>query len=149
MSAPIDRAGWGPGPWDAELDSALWLDPATGLTCTAHRARTSGTWSGYVQLPDEHPWCAADANDLVPQVRVHGGVTFVGVPLGQPIGGTWVGFDCAHFGDVMPALQARTQMGFAGMAAGPVEQYRDIAFVREQCAQLAAQIVAASVDGAA
>ena len=104
-----DKAGWGEGPWQDEPDKVVWVDPATGLDCMAHRNR-SGAWCGYVGVPAGHPAYGQDYDNV--DVDCHGGLTFAAgcqetgdpahgichVPQeGRPAEVWWLGFDCAHF----------------------------------------------------
>jgi hypothetical protein len=84
-----------------------------------------GHLCGYVGLPKEHKLYGKDYDDIY--ADVHGGVTFAGERRQQA--DTWfVGFDCAHYGDLVPGL----------MKSGI---YRDEAYVTEQCESLAKQLV--------
>lgn len=49
--------------------------------------------TGYVRLPEHHPWRNADMQAGEGAAMVHGGVTY-----GPDIDG-WIGFDTAHYGD--------------------------------------------------
>ena len=121
---------WGYGPWDDEPDTAEWTDETTDLRCYIVRNKFSGSWLGYVMVPVGHPMHGKGYDDL--DLRVHGGVTFSGDKKGD--GAHWLGFDCAHAGDLIPVLD-------------PFElddQYRDIDYVKSECADLARQIKDAS-----
>lgn len=90
---------------------------------------------GYVSLPPGHPWHGKDYDDI--PVSVHGGLTYA-EPADESVArdaaprGWWViGFDCAHGGDLVPLY------GVGGT-------YRDIAYVRGECASLAKQAKAAT-----
>lgn len=68
---------------------------------------------------------------------VHGGITFSGRPWHYMAGNSktalWVGFDCAHFGDVVPAMLRSTLYDES--------VYRDISYVTQQLKHLADQII--------
>lgn len=53
-SAVNERAGFPPGPWNAEPDSSEWVT-AAGLKAYALRHTTLGCWCGYVEVPPGHP----------------------------------------------------------------------------------------------
>ena len=59
----------------------------------------------------------------------------------------WFGFDCAHAGDLMPALDAKLKQTGISLASEAVRQmmrcdtYRNLAYVQNQCAQIAQQLV--------
>lgn len=146
----VDKSGWQRGPWDDEPDKIQWTDQTTGLPCLIVRG-PHGSLCGYVGVPKWHPWHGADYD--TPNVDVHGGLTFARacghgdeatgichVPApGEPDDVWWFGFDCAHAGDL-------TSMAFPEMTRGrlrwPLEDhdvYRDVAYVRDQVAGLAAQ----------
>lgn len=65
---------------------------------------------------------------------------------GEPDCVWWLGFDMAHLGDLMPGVKAlldsmpwRAGKGLA-YPGGPEEVYRDVAYVKAQCAGLAKQL---------
>jgi len=93
-------------------------------------------------------------------VRVHGGLTYANacqqsddeavgichVPLpGRPHDVWWLGFDCAHLGDQTPYDVAKAEHeGHRypwGLRAEDV--YRDLEYVKAECASLARQLVSA------
>jgi hypothetical protein len=113
-----------------------------------------GALCGYVGAPPGHPWHGAGYNDV--DVSVHGGLTFAAscqenapeghgichVPEpGRPADVWWLGFDCAHGGDVIPKMiEYEKNLPAELTAYRRDDQYRDVAYVTEQCQQLAAQI---------
>lgn len=128
-------------PWNAEPDKAQWIDEATGLDCLIVRGPL-GALCGYVGLPPNHPWHGTDADHV--DAAVHGGLNYAApcqehageraichVPEpGRPADVWWLGFDCAHAGDLNPIT-------------GPItgdEVYRDFAYVQAEVARLAAQL---------
>lgn len=141
-----------PGPWDDEPDKVQWIDPDSDLDCLALRNRL-GVWCGYVGLPPGHPLHgqAVDEDDF----DVHGGVTFRGslcdeeapeghgichVPLpGRPADVWWVGFDCGHAFDVMPAFM-EYEKGTGHEPLWPRSVYRDLGYVKGETARLARQL---------
>lgn len=148
---PIDRTGWGPGPWDGEPDRLEWRT-AAGLPALARRAG-HGSWCGYVAVPPGHPLHGAHYDD--PPVDVHGGLTYAAacdgeichVPgPGEPDDVWWFGFDCAHAGDLMPMmLVAARAMPRQLRTHDSTDAYRTLAYVQEQCEQLAVQLRAQAV----
>lgn len=149
----VDRSGWGPGPWDCEPDRLEWRDEATGLPCLIVR-NPMGALCGYVAVGPGHPMHGADdSSDAGIALEVHGGITFAsrcsahGGPIchvpkpGEPDDVWWLGFDCAHGGDLTPRLASpRYAMSSSHRAIFGDESYRDVAYVRDQCANLAAQL---------
>ena len=138
-----------PGPWADEPDKVQWVDKATGLDCLIVRNGV-GALCGYVGLPPGHPLHGKDygeAHDLA-DINVHGGLTFANacnesakdghgichVPFpGRPADVWWLGFDCAHYMDLSPRY---THL------VGETGTYRDVAYVRAECASLAGQLLA-------
>lgn len=143
----IDKSGWGSGPWSDEPDKRQWRDEATGLPCLIVRAgRDLGHLCGYVGVPAGHPAHGKDYDHL--DVEVHGGLTFASacshgaedraichkVEPGEPDDVWWLGFDCAHIGDVSPA------MGRYQKHRNWDESYKDFDFVVREVQRLAEQL---------
>lgn len=158
----IDKSDWGDGPWQDEPDKIQWADEATGLPCLAVRSHT-GSWCGYAGVLEGHPWYQVDPFDIT--VSVHGGLNFAthcqengeesrGICHIPGPGETdkiyWIGFDCGHAWDLKPGSDAllrsidptwEERWEAAGRKYGGfAEVYRDLAYVRAQCRDLAAQI---------
>jgi len=143
-----DRLPWPPGPWDAEPAEVRWLTDA-GLPAVVKRIDL-GALCGYVGIPAGHPLHGVGYDDAE-DAPAHGGLTYAEghLPREPPDGLWWFGFDCAHAWDLVPALaasmaeaHARTLARFPGgeeviegMIPGMV--YRDLAYVRGECEQLA------------
>jgi hypothetical protein len=162
----LDKAGWGEGPWADEPDKVQWVDEATGLDCLAVRNENFGSWCGYVGVSEHHPAFGKGYDDVdeydsdagAQAISVHGGLTFAGLCMepreGEPNHGIchvaypgrpdkvwWLGFDCAHAFDAMPASAAR--WGKVTLAAsGRPDTYRTLDYVREECRALAGQLAA-------
>ena len=174
----IDKSEWGDGPWQKEPDKMVWVDEDTDLDCMIHRG-SSGALCGYVGVPKGHPWYGVDYNDyqgeryetdLVINVDVHGGLTFSSacqetddessgichVPEpGREHDIWWLGFDCAHMGDVTPELDMRTRQvakempGFvADVPDSPLfhRTYKTVAYVMGEIHNLAQQAQDATAD---
>lgn len=152
----MDKTSWGPGPWSDEPDKEQFADEATGYACLVKR-NTMGALCGYVGVPEGHPWHGKDYDEIEPDV--HGGLTYADscqegpedmtichVPApSEPEPLWWLGFDCHHFRDIGPAMQARMREAGYGIDM-PGCTYKTIAYVKAECAGLAAQ-AAASVTG--
>lgn len=153
----VGETRFGPGPWVGEPDRIEWR--YRGLPCLMRRSRL-GAWCGYVAVPPGHPW---HGRGLDLDVSVHGGLTFaepcmedfVGsgdagpichVPLaGEPDDVWWLGFDCAHFTDIVPHLfqaekKFRPVLAFADCDFN--ETYRDVSYVQRACECLGDQVLA-------
>lgn len=149
----IDKSSWPRGEWDSEPDKMQWTDEATGLPCLVVR-NPGGHLCGYVGVPDGHPWFQKDYDGCringAEWPSVHGGLTFADfcsprpdakergichvVDAGENDRVWWLGFDCAHCGDLSPKHAAdRSAVLLAG------EAYRTIDYVRSECRSLAAQ----------
>lgn len=135
----LDREGWPPGPWDDEPDR-LEFEHA-GLPCLIVRIPL-GTWCGYVGVSPDHPWHGRGYDHV--DAEAHGGLTFSGA---CQIGGLicheskasraddvwWLGFDCAHAGDLIPG-----HLKFVGLPHD-WDTYRDQSYVMTCVRYLAEQ----------
>lgn len=127
-----------------------------GLAYRIIRHPRMGHLCGYVRLPKGHPWLKEakrgrygmkgwginqrygfiphgyDAH-VLRYIAVHSGLTWSGhLPTRRGEKGYWLGFDCAHYDDFVPAMGDMECMKDA--------TYRDMAYVRAECAVLAFQI---------
>lgn len=161
-----------PGPWMDEPDKVHWIDPATDLDCLAVRNGMGAWCGyvglppshpfhgvGYGQCTRKdcgEEWCYDHSPGGV--IDVHGGLTFADschesdegeghgichVPLaGRPHDVWWLGFDCAHAGDLTPydAAQQAAEPFRYWYRDGDV--YRDLTYIKNECTRLAAQLVA-------
>ena len=146
-----DKAKWGDGPWQGEVDKKQWTDAATGLPCLIVRG-PSGALCGYVGVSEEHPFFNRDYDSI--DIYVHGGLTYAapcaaGEPEhgichlpgdGEPDHVWWLGFDCAHSGDFCPRSHSVLRVFWEGQ--GDHETYRTQAYVEAECASLAQQLKA-------
>jgi hypothetical protein len=139
-----DRKSWPDGPWMSEPDKVQWEDESTGLPCLAVRHPRSGHWCGYVGVPPGHAAHSVvwdDLHDLTvhcgvnytkpcdPRETESAGVCHIPGP-GEPHDVWWLGFDCAHSGD----------MSYFLTDPEPFGTYRTLDFVRAECQTLAAQL---------
>lgn len=151
----VKKKDWGEGPWLNEPDKIQWEDKATGLPCLIVRnGGVTGALCGYVGVAPGHPWFGIDYGDIE-EISVHGGLTFsdacqkdnkdYGVchVAEDGIERWWIGFDCAHAYDLSPALDAQLK-DFRRLRGRPshnsYEVYRDVEYVKGQCAELARQV---------
>lgn len=129
----IDKSSYGPGPWQEEPDYANWTDEATGLQCLIVRSEGSGALCGYVGVEKHHPAYGLSYDSVT--ADVHGGLTYSGPCQGRicHVGQTddiwWLGFDCAHIGDLTPTDRTRAPT-----------IYRDFAYVKAEVQSLAHQL---------
>jgi hypothetical protein len=142
----IDKSAWLRGPWDDEPDKVQWPDEATGLPCLIVRNQ-AGALCGYVGVPPDHPLHGDEYQKVESKFEVHGGLSFCGaceessdpshgichIPgPGEPDNVWWFGFDCAHAFDLLPAKP------YVGLRHKEI--YRDLDYVRKECASLARQL---------
>jgi hypothetical protein len=150
---PINKEGWGPGPWQDEQDAYAWKDASTGLDCRITRTPGVGILCGYVRIPYGH---ALYNRKNIPRVfedlfNVHGGITYSEMEKNiiwkwwkiiVSRHELWVGFDTAHSDDYMPAMKnIRNNSWWASHGT-----YKDEMFVMTECANLARQIKEANND---
>lgn len=140
---------WPPGPWDHEPDGWIAREP-DGYVLLARRVPDMGHWCGYIRVPEGHPWSrAAGFNDpAVCGVNVHGGVTFVG----RVDGAVQIGFDCAHWMDIVPVTEGYLTEphtnGLWGGGAGYKKGrcfYRTLGYVQGECRRLLTQARGAEI----
>lgn len=149
----VNRAGWPPGPWDDELDKYEWR--SNGYPCLVVRAPVTGALCGYVGLRPGHPWYGKGYDDI--EIEVHGGLTYSNTGCrghichvpgdGEDDLVHWIGFDCSHFRDVMPQLEAtRIRAGLPERPGGifGFGTYKDVAYVRAEVERLRGQAEAAA-----
>jgi hypothetical protein len=154
----IDRSTWPAGPWDGEPDKVQWQDEATGLPCLAVRHPRSGHWCGYVGVTEGHQAFGKGYSDDI-DFNVHGGLTFAAfcqphgdeegkgichiAGPGEPDRVWWLGFDCHHSGDYSPQdkIYERDRPEHYWRVF-PENEYRTLHYVKNQCADLAAQLKA-------
>jgi hypothetical protein len=135
-----------PGPWKDEPSKIQWVDQATGYPCLIVRGG-GGALCGYAGVYPGHPYHKVNYDSV--DVEVHGGLTF-SAPCSHsndesqgvchiPEPGTsddvwWLGFDCAHFGDLMPGM-------LNILRSTERDVYRDVRYVTAEVTGLAAQLL--------
>jgi hypothetical protein len=143
-----DRARWARGPWDNEPDRLQWKT-RVGLPALIVR-QPHGALCGYVGVPPEHPWHGKKYDEVDGLVYVHGGLTYANacsenichVPEpGEPEDVWWFGFDCGHCYDLMPIMKVSPEE-----AAKMKMDYKGIPYVKEECEDLAEQLVTHTID---
>jgi len=116
--------------WEREADRDNWEED--GLPCAIRRTDDIGHLCGYVGIPADHPVAGTPYTDL--PLRVHGGLTYSKPGDGDylPEGHWWVGFDCAHAGDITPATTS-----VCADRSAIDEEYRSMEYVRRETKHLA------------
>lgn len=139
----VDRTGWSVGPWDDEGDREQWTTSA-GLPGLMVRNQL-GAWCGYVAVSPGHPFHGL-GYDEIDGIDVHWGLTYTDVrnvwmgPVPEQLNDAWwLGFDCAHAGDLMPGIAALVDRQHFG---GRPDVYRDAGWVRAAVEDLARQLAA-------
>lgn len=138
------------GPWNQEVDYEV--DFYEGIMYFLDR-KDFGNWAGYVRIPEDHPLYKIKDYDEIP-VEVHGGLTFAenkpaiwslrneeDIEKLELFGGKnwlWIGFDCAHYEDLIPYLGALEEAAGINLRkfkfiTRPLKTYRDINFARQEC----------------
>lgn len=170
----IDKTDWPRGPWDDEPDKVQWADDPTGLDCLIVRNGNGALcgyvgvppghpwhkvgYSGHIDdVPCTDDYCYAEGHTPEATVEVHGGLTYSDsgegrpeaegichVPEpGRPEDVWWFGFDCDHAFDLAPGHVARSR----ALGIPPIVDdatYRDLAYVKAECASLARQLAEVS-----
>jgi hypothetical protein len=139
------------GPWDGEPDRLEWKHQ--GLDCLMVRNPALLHWCGYVGVPKGHPFYEKHYDRV--DAEAHGGLTYsercqgpvchVADDGAAPV--WWLGFDCAHSGDLVPAMKLSEMLfgpslraSMEAIHAGDV--YRDATFVKAEVNSLAEQLAA-------
>jgi len=126
----VDKSEWPSGVWHTEPDEHHWEH--AGFKCMVLRPRL-GHLCGYIGVEEGHPLYGVSYDDVYKQhgVRVHGGLTFS--DQYEWLGNTWwIGFDCAHLGDLSPGC--KPYGSFDG------DKYRDFGWVITETERLAEQL---------
>lgn len=149
------------GPWQIEPDLVRWM--YLGIECLVMR-NSLGAWCGYVAVPADHPWYGVNYNRLYDQTRVHGGLTYSdtcdemrpcskclpdaqfglrGAYVDHAIRALihepatwWIGFDCGHYADLVPATLLSRRSVF-----GEHDTYRDLGYVLDETELLVRQLL--------
>lgn len=103
----------------------------------------------YRRLLEAHPeWERWECDHPTPErlLRVHGGITYSGVPWGAVAGVPWwFGFDCGHAGDLIPGMErlldrVHEKGAKREKVRGLHDTYRTLAYVKRECEALAKQL---------
>lgn len=101
-------------------------------------------WCGYIAIPPGHPWHGLDY-DSVP-ADVHGGLTYATGDARSDFphlpGGWWIGFDCAHLGDLVPGMVT----GRFARVSTPGETYKTIEHAQREVESLGRQVAEAMAN---
>lgn len=150
-SKHVDKSEWEHGPWMDEPDRIEWRSEGTPrLPCLIVRG-PSGALCGYVGIPEGHPYFGKESTEAYClDLDCHGGITY-GAPCvegghichvpqpGEPDTVHWLGFDCAHSGDLSPAHQKHYRARGIYTCV-EFESYKAVAYVRSEVERLAVQL---------
>jgi len=150
----LPKEEWAPGPWHDEPDRVVFEH--AGYPCILNRGPL-GSWCGYVGVPEGHPWFGKRYDDV--EADVHGGLTYARPCQGDvchaaPEPRYWLGFDCSHYRDLVPGLEAllaesREKMGRPQVDKGKFGvTYKDVGYVRAETESLAEQAAQAGMPRA-
>ena len=139
----VDKTAWGPGQWNDEPDKVHFVVKENGMDGLAVRGPHGG-WCGYIAIEPGHPDHGKDYDSV--GVEVHGGLTYGSlcqedgkichVPReGRPHDVFWLGFDCAHYGDISPAYDWQNRREIGGYGS-----YKSLPYVLNQCVELSRQL---------
>lgn len=119
-------------PWHQfkqENPDGFYAKEYSNHTFVVYQHPMSGHLNGYVLLnEDDH---IEDTMDI----ECHGGITFEG-NLAEIISvqaGNWIGFDCAHYGDLSPFADERLAAYGFNFGISSDEIWRTSEFVEENC----------------
>lgn len=135
------------GPWSNEPHRLEFR--AYGMSCLLVRDFRMWNWCGYVGMLPGHPSYGKNYDDI--EVSVHGGLTYsrvCEVPVchiaqpAEPDELYWVGFDCAHGGDLVPGLEAtQVKLNIPSLPFYEKRQtYKTMDYARRETEALARQL---------
>lgn len=126
-------------PWLAEPNEKRWTH--AGLECVIYRNKHVLTLCGYVVIPEEHPVYELTEDKTEEIFSVHGGVTWFGHdPHDNTRPEKFLGFDCAHYRDLMPGIDRES--GYMKLAKLAGLTYRTMDWVTQETNRLAEQVAA-------
>lgn len=102
--------------------------------CLILRHGTMKHLCGYVNLKEGSRFLYTEYDGI--DIKVHGGLTFSGSPHPE-FPGQWIGFDCGHFGDLIPGMLTRMPAAFHI----PEEVYRDVDYVTTEIKSMVDQLI--------
>jgi hypothetical protein len=130
-----------------------WLDEPdreefehAGLKCLIFRTPELGNLCGYAGVSKGHVCYGIDGESLpyedLSSVSVHGGLTFSGQGEDpwRPVGYWWLGFDCAHYMDLVPQMYELELEWYGKARAMEGTTYRNFEYVRKETKHLAEQL---------
>jgi hypothetical protein len=102
------------GPW--QYEPHFFAFESFGFRCQLFRTPITFAWCGYVGIDKDHPYFEKDYDDLndIETLDIHGGFTYSNRDKNNGL--WWIGFDCAHSGDLIPTMRSTigTDSPFSG-----------------------------------
>ena len=126
-------------PWHQfkqDHESGFYTKDYSNHTFVVYQHPLSGHLNGYVLLnPEDH------IEDIL-DIDCHGGITFEGnLAEIMPVqAGNWIGFDCAHYGDLTPFHEERLLAAGFDFGVSYDEVWRDQKFIEDNCKQIIDQL---------
>jgi hypothetical protein len=118
-----------------------------GYICQIRRNPYFGNLCGYVGvLPEDTNFYMKTYNDIEDKygedINVHGGLTFSNFWDNKDDPRWYIGFDCAHAGDMCPgSYQKYPNIYINKFRTLEYENYRDMTYVTKECKNLVDQII--------
>lgn len=153
-----EKLKWfGHGEWVEEPDAVYFEHNSIECRCIRivafeHTGSVfGGHWCGYIKVPNGHAWNGYSF-DYHFDCDVHGGISYGD----QEEDDWWIGFDCAHLGDMIPSMERMYQNEEAfkkirqehqnrlkkcGIQDIFQENYKNIGYIVEETKKLADQCV--------
>jgi hypothetical protein len=105
--------------------------------CVIRRNMHSGILCGYVGLPITHKYYKKNYDDI--PVDVHGGLTFANELEHEADGLYYIGFDCAHWRDLMPFYWMTTT--YTSTHEDEETTYKTFDYVQQEIKNMVDQLV--------
>ena len=131
----VDKSKFKAGPWSSEPDFTEFRH--AGFDCAIVRHGELGHLCGYVGVPNGHPMHGKKFEKLCDIIDSHGGVSYAGKGDKTPMTNKalwWIGFDCAHHGDLVPFILLYNPK------QDERDAYRDYEYVTKETKYLAEQL---------
>ena len=128
--------------WENEPNRQQWIDPATGYRCLILKHHW-GHLCGYIRVMRTHR-LHGRPEKAQRLLQAHGGLNFAsnGKGVAYLKRGMWLGFDCAHAWDYVPATDRKLESLFGGFPKFMEDRkvYRNSVNVRQCLTDLALQL---------
>lgn len=145
----IDKSKWHKGEWENEPDKIQYTDPATGFPCLIVRT-TLGHLCGYVGVNNQHKYFEKGYDEIPVDIELtysdlcqpstdENQHTICHIPgKGETDNIWWLGFDCAHLGEISPGMSFYGNENLGSMCKGEI--YKNMNYVKKEISSLARQL---------